>query len=283
MGCVAFDVSHPEVRAIVDQALREDIGPGDVTSQATVAAERRAEGKFFARQAITLAGVELLPLIYENEGGVERLELHHHSSDALQPGDCIASVSGRARTLLSCERVALNFMQRLSGIATLARRYSAETEGTKCKVLDTRKTTPGLRRLEKMAAAAGGVVNHRMGLFDAVLIKNNHISAAGGVVPALKSAFASFDGPVEIEVRTRGELDEALQAGAKHLLLDNLTPEEAAEWIRFIDGRAKVELSGNINLQTVRAYAMTGADFVSCGAITHSATAVDLNFRLTLA
>lgn len=280
---MAFDVAHPEVRDIVDRALREDIGPGDVTSQATVGADRQGEGKFFARQAITLAGVELLPLIYEHEGGVGRLELHHVSGDALQPGDCIASVAGSARMLLSCERVALNFMQRLSGIATLARRYAAEVEGTKCKVLDTRKTTPGLRRLEKMAAAAGGVINHRIGLFDAVLIKNNHISAAGGVTAALQNAFTVFQGPIEIEVRTKSELQEALAAGAQQLLLDNLTPEEASEWIRVINGRATVELSGNINLQTVRAYAMTGADFVSCGAITHSATAVDLNFRLTLA
>lgn len=278
-----FDVDNDEIRAVVEHALREDTGSGDVTSAATVPESRMAQGKFFARQAIVLAGVELLPVIYAYAGGIEVIEVHHRSGDALQPGDCLATVYGRARTLLSCERVALNFMQRLSGIATLARRYAAEVQDTKCRVLDTRKTTPGLRKLEKMSAAAGGVTNHRQGLFDAVLIKNNHISAAGSVTAALQSAFASFQGPIEIEVRTRAELDEALQAGAKQLLLDNLTPEEAREWIQYIAGRATVELSGNINLQTVRAYALTGADFVSCGAITHSATAVDLNFRLTLA
>jgi nicotinate-nucleotide pyrophosphorylase (carboxylating) len=164
-------------------------------------------------------------------------------------------------------------------VATLARKHVDAVAGTNVRVLDTRKTTPGLRKLEKMAAAAGGVTNHRLGLFDAVLIKNNHIAAAGGVRHALKKA-QNFDGPVEIEVRTREELDEALASGAKSLLLDNLTPAEAAEWIRYIGGRAQVELSGNINLANIRAFAEAGPDFISCGAITHSATAVDISFRL---
>lgn len=276
-----FDVSHPEINQIVAHALAEDIGSGDVTSEATVPAGQRAIGRFFARQILTLAGVELLPLIYQQQGGVDHLELHCSSGDALSPGTAIATVEASARTLLSCERVALNFMQRLSGIATLARQYTDAVMGTRCRVLDTRKTTPGLRRLEKQAAAAGGVHNHRMGLFDAILIKNNHIAAAGSVTAALRNA-AGHALPVEIEVRTRPELEEALAAGAQHLLLDNLTPSEAAEWIGYIAGRATVELSGNINLETVHSYALTGADFVSCGAITHSATAVDLNFRLEL-
>jgi nicotinate-nucleotide pyrophosphorylase (carboxylating) len=177
--------------------------------------------------------------------------------------------------------VALNFLQRLSGVATLARQYVDAVAGTRATILDTRKTTPGLRRLEKMAAAAGGATNHRKGLFDAVLIKNNHITAAGGVRAALLKA-ERFAGPVEIEVRTRAELDEALAAGAKHVLLDNLTPAEAAQWILDIAGRATVELSGGINLETVKAYAEAGPDFISCGAITHSATAVDISFRLEL-
>jgi len=193
----------------------------------------------------------------------------------------LATVRGLARTLLSCERVALNFLQRLGGIATLARRYVDAVAGTGCRILDTRKTTPGLRRLEKMAAAAGGVTNHRMGLYDAILIKNNHISAAGGVRQAIENA-AAAGLPIEIEVRTRAELEEAIANGATHLLLDNLAPEEAAEQIRWIAGGAKVELSGGITLENVRAYAMTGADFVSAGAITHSAPAVDISFRLDL-
>ncbi len=154
-------------------------------------------------------------------------------------------------------------------------------EGTGCRILDTRKTTPGLRHFEKMAARAGGVTNHRMGLFDAILIKNNHITAAGGVRAAL-DAVKHANVPVEIEVRTRAELDEALACGATHLLLDNLTPAEAREWIRHIDRRATVELSGGITLETVRAYAESGADFISVGAITHSAPVVDIHFRLEL-
>ena len=189
---------------------------------------------------------------------------------------------GTDRTLLACERVALNFLQRLSGVATAASLFAAAVQGTRCQILDTRKTTPGLRTLEKAAAAAGGVINHRMGLYDAVLIKNNHIAAAGGVRNALERARHSGL-PIEIEVRTREELHKALECGATHLLLDNLTPDEAADWIREIAGRAKVELSGGITLANVRDYADVGADFVSSGAITHSARAMDISFRLELA
>ena len=278
---MSFDVSHKSIRELVHRALDEDIGSGDITTELTVARDRRATGAFFAREPMVLAGVELLPLIYEAQGGVESIEIHRLSGSNLIAGVKIADVRGPARTLLTCERVALNFMQRLSGIATLASWYVSSMEGTKCQVLDTRKTTPGLRRLEKMAAAAGGATNHRIGLYDAVLIKNNHIVAAGGVRAALK-AVQDAGMPAEIEVRTREELDETLACGAKHLLLDNLTPEEAAEWIRVVGGRATVELSGGVTLETARAYAETGADFISVGAITHSASAVDINFRLEL-
>jgi nicotinate-nucleotide pyrophosphorylase (carboxylating) len=276
-----FDVEHPDVIDAVARALREDIGSGDITSQLTVPADLTARGSFIAKQSLVLAGVELLPLIYKTHGGLAKLEILHTSGAKLEKGTVIATVEGDARTLLECERVALNFVQRLSGVATLARKHVDEVAGTKVKVLDTRKTTPGLRRLEKMAAAAGGVTNHRFGLFDAVLIKNNHITAAGGVRRALEKARA-FNGPVEIEVRTRAELDEALACGAARLLLDNLTPAEAAEWISYINGRASTELSGNINLSNIREYAEGRPDFMSCGAITHSAAAVDISFRLEL-
>lgn len=249
---------------IVRHALEEDVGTGDVTTNLCVSEEPRAVGHFIAREPIVAAGLELLPLLFE-------------SVDPSSPH--IATVRGPARQLLTHERVALNFLQRLSGIATLARKYVDAVAHTKCRILDTRKTTPGLRVLEKRAAAAGGVTNHRMGLYDAILIKNNHITAAGGVRAALERTESSGL-PVEIEVRTRAELEEALAFGANHLLLDNLTPVEAAEWIRHINGRAKVELSGGITLENVRAYAETGADFVSCGAITHSARAVDIHLRL---
>jgi len=275
-----FDVSHPEIREAVRRALEEDIGTGDLTTVLCVPPGRSAAGRFIAREPMVVAGVELLAPIYHQLGGVADLEIEKPSGASAIAGDSVARVRGPARTLLSAERVALNFLQRLSGIATLGRRFVDAARGTRCRILDTRKTTPGLRRLEKMAAAAGGVVNHRMGLFDAVLIKNNHIAAAGGVARAIERARAAE--PVEIEVRTLDELEEALRAGAARLLLDNLSPTQARQWILAAGGRAVIELSGGITLENVRDYAETGADFLSCGAITHSAPAADLNFRLEL-
>jgi nicotinate-nucleotide pyrophosphorylase (carboxylating) len=264
------------MREIVQLALAEDIGMGDVTSRVCVPADREASGYFLVREPMILAGLEVLPDIYP-----DGLVLLCANGDRLNDGDRIATVVGNARKLLECERVALNFLQQLSGVATLANQFVRAIEGTGCQVLDTRKTTPGLRLLEKAAAKAGGAVNHRIGLYDAVLIKNNHISAAGSVTQAMR--YAQESGlPIEIEVRTLEELNEALAAGATHLLLDNLTPEKAREWVSIVNKRATIELSGGINLSTVRAYAETGADFVSSGAITHSARAMDISFRLEL-
>jgi nicotinate-nucleotide pyrophosphorylase (carboxylating) len=274
-------MNHADTRALVELALHEDIGSGDLTTTACVAADREAIGRYYARQDCVVAGVELLEYIYDFRGGVKHLHLYATSGKHVVDGQMVAEVRGSARTLLECERVSLNFIQRLSGVATIARQYADAVAHTKCRVLDTRKTTPGMRRLEKFAAHSGGVVNHRMGLYDAVLIKNNHITAAGGVGAALDRV-KHLTCHIEIEVRTLDELDESLACGAKHLLLDNLTPSEAAAWIRRIDGRASTELSGNITLNTVRAYAESGADFVSSGAITHSAPSVDFNFRIAL-
>jgi nicotinate-nucleotide pyrophosphorylase (carboxylating) len=267
---------------LIQLALAEDLGSGDVTTQATVPQDRNGKGIFLTRESLTLAGLPLLHEIYEARGGVSDLELHHKDGETLPPNTIIATVRGKAHTLLECERTALNFLQRLSGVATLAHAFTERVAHTKCRILDTRKTTPGFRALEKAAAHAGGVTNHRMGLYDAILIKNNHIAAAGGVSPAIAAARAASTLPIEIEVRTPAELDEALAAGVDHLLLDNLTPREAKDWIARINHRAKVELSGGITLETVRDYADTGADFISCGAITHSARAVDISFRLEL-
>jgi nicotinate-nucleotide pyrophosphorylase (carboxylating) len=282
---------------IVRIALEEDIGVGDITSRACVPEDRRSRGAYLAREPLILAGTEVLGEIFD------RVTLLKRDGDLCQPGETIATVDGNARTLLERERVSLNFLQRLSGVATLARRFADAVAGTGCRVLDTRKTTPGMRVLEKRAAAAGGATNHRMGLYDAILIKNNHITAAGGVRAAMQAALrATYESaptathptgkalPIEIEVRTLAELYEALDAGATHLLLDNVTPAEAAAWIREIAGRASakgalkptVEISGGITLDNVRAYAESGADFVSAGAITHSARAVDISLRLEL-
>src|SRR6516164_2820910 len=262
---------------IIRLALSEDIGTGDVTTLACIPEAQQASGRFLAREPLIIAGLGLLPEIYEHP-----VTLLKQDGDRCAEGEPLAAIQAPARLLLTRERVALNFLQRLSGVATVARRFADAVAGTGCRVLDTRKTTPGLRVWEKAAAKAGGVTNHRMGLYDAILIKNNHISAAGGVRAAIERARTASPLPIEIEVRTRAELREALDCGAAHLLLDNLTPAEAADWIREIAGRAKVELSGGITLETVRAYAETGADYVSSGAITHSARAMDISFRLEL-
>jgi nicotinate-nucleotide pyrophosphorylase (carboxylating) len=280
-----FDLRHPEIVDVVRRALAEDIGPGDITTNATVDENIMATGRFVARQPMTICGVELTELVFAELGGVDFLGIHLRSGERAAAGDVLATVRGKARTLLTGERVALNFQQRLSGIATHTRKHADAVAGTGCRILDTRKTTPGLRRLEKWATACGGATNHRLGLFDAVLIKNNHITAAGGVREALervKAAGVPHGVEIEIEVRTRVELEEALTFGADHLLLDNLTPDEASEWISFIAGRATVELSGGMRLEKLREYATTGADFISVGALTHSAVSVDINFRVSL-
>jgi len=267
--------SHPEIIAAVQRALAEDIGAGDVTTESCVPAEQQASGYFLTREPLVLAGSPLLEILY----GAENVALEASDGDELPTEAVFARVKGSARSLLTLERTALNFLQRTSGVATMSRRFAKAVEGTGCKVLDTRKTTPGLRRLEKLAVLAGGCHNHRVGLFDAILIKNNHIAAAGGVRQALERC-ASSGLPVEIEVRSFAELDEALAAGAVHLLLDNFSVEQAHEAVSRARGKAKTEISGGITLETVRAYAETGADFISSGALTHSAPAMDISFRL---
>jgi nicotinate-nucleotide pyrophosphorylase (carboxylating) len=271
---MTFDISHPDVQRAIDNALAEDIGAGDITTEACIPADLTAEARFVAKQELTLAGVELLQVLFND------VTLLKRSGDRARPGEELAIVRGPARLLLTRERVSLNFLQRLSGVATLAAKFVAAVDGTGVRILDTRKTTPGLRVLEKMAAAAGGVVNHRMGLYHAILIKNNHIRMAGGVRIAIERAQAAVRAsgqPIEIEVRTRAELEDALACGAARLLLDNMTFSQCATEVAFIAGRAETEISGGITLENVRAYAEARPDFISTGAITHSAAAVDIN------
>lgn len=269
-----FDIDHAEIRDAVTRALTEDIGTGDLTTNATIPPTLRAIGHFRAKQQLTLAGVELLNLLFDE------VEIVTPSGTHVDTGDTLAKVKAPARDLLTRERVALNFLQRLSGIATLAQAYAGAIAGTGVTLLDTRKTTPGLRRLEKQAAQAGGVTNHRMGLFDAVLIKNNHIALAGGVTAAIERAQSATTLPIEVEVRTREEIEEALALQVDRILLDNMTPRQAALEVRYINGRARTEISGGVTLSTVRAYADARPDFISVGAITHSATAVDINLTI---
>ena len=271
----ASDWRHPEIVEVVRRALAEDIGSGDVTTEACVSADAAASGFFLAREAMVVAGVELLPLLYEQE----ELEVLRQDGESVVAEAVFARVRGSAQRLLTIERTALNFLQRLSGIAAMARRFVEAVDGTGCVILDTRKTTPGLRRLEKLAARAGGASNHRFGLFDAVLIKNNHITVAGGVRQALDKA-RTQPLPIEVEVRGFGELEEAMAAGARHVLLDNFTPDVVYRAMGRVAGRAEVEVSGGITVENVREYAEAGPDFISVGALTHSAPAADISFRL---
>jgi len=270
------------LRRIVAQALDEDLGPGDVTSRACVPADRRAEGYFLAKSPGVLSGLYVAEEVFRQVDGSVVFEAFFAEGDDFTPGDRLARVEGPARSLLSAERVALNFLQRLCGIATLTRRYVEAVEGTGCKVLDTRKTTPGLRVLEKAAVRAGGGHNHRLALYDGYLIKDNHIIAAGGIAQALEAARrqAPPTAALEIEVQNFDQLEEALAAGADVIMLDNMTPAEVREAVRRIAGRAKTEASGGISAAEARAYAKAGVDFISAGTLTHSAPAVDISLDL---
>ena len=246
-----------------------------MTTEACVPMAQESSGYFLAKQDLVLAGTPLLELIYAEE----RLDVALEDGSKVAAGSIFARVSGTARRLLTLERTALNLLQRCSGVATLTRQFVDALRGTRCTLLDTRKTSPGMRLIDKLSVQAGGGTNHRAGLYDAILIKNNHIAGAGGVRRAWELC-ANSSLPAEIEVRDFKELDEALDCGARHLLLDNFTVDEVRKAVDRVAGQAKIEVSGNLNLETIRAYAEAGADFASVGALTHSAPAVDISFRL---
>src|SRR5262245_606092 len=272
-----------QYRDIVRRALAEDVGAGDLTTNATVAGGQRARGVLVAKSDCVLAGLDVACEAFRqasDNGQEPSFTFHKPDGERCSPGDEIAEVVGSARALLVGERTALNLLQRLSGIATRARQF-VEAAGGGITVLDTRKTTPGLRVLEKYAVRAGGAANHRAGLYDAVLIKENHIHLAGGVKAALErvQALASRV-PIEIETETLDEVDQALSAGATSILLDNMSTAEIREAVRRARGRAKTEISGGVTLDRMPELAATGADSVSVGALTHSAPAADISFEL---
>jgi nicotinate-nucleotide pyrophosphorylase (carboxylating) len=265
---------------IVARALAEDLGNGDVTTAATVPAEARASALITQKAPGIVFGLELAEQTFRALDFEVELQRLVEEGVWREHGE-VLRVQGRARALLSAERTALNFLQRLSGVATLAARCVQAVEGTGARILDTRKTTPGLRALEKAAVAAGGATNHRAGLYDQVLIKENHAALAGGVGPAVSSARAAApELLVEVECRTPAEVDEALAAGAPMILLDNMDSEQLRAAVKQVAGRAQLEASGGVTLQTLREIADTGVDFVSVGAITHSAPALDLSLIL---
>ena len=280
---------HPLTGEALDAKLREllaeDVGTGDVTTEWTVPAHARARGRFVARSACVVSGLSVarrtLELLDPGLSGKEEAV----TGDLIQPEATLARVSGFARALLTAERVALNLLQRMCGIATATRRYVEAVAGTDCRILDTRKTAPGLRAFDRMAVADGGGSNHRDGLFDMVLIKDNHRRLAGSIARAVGAARekARAGMKIEVEVESEEDLEEALQAGAEMILIDNQTPETVARWCRIAAGSAAtpfVEASGNMTLERVRSYALAGADAVSVGALTHSVTAADIALEL---
>ncbi len=269
-----------EYRDIVRRALDEDVGRGDITTDATVRSDQRARGVFVVKAECVLAGVDVaLEAFRQLEPGIG-VTLRKQDGDRCRAGDEVGEVVGLARTLLVGERTALNFLQRLSGIATRARQFVDAAAG-RIVVLDTRKTTPTLRALEKYAVRAGNATNHRVGLFDAVLIKDNHIRLTGGVREAIARVRERQPGlPVEIEAQDMRQLDEALAAGVEIVLVDNMPLDDIREAVRRARGRAKVEISGGVTLERMPELAASGADYVSAGALTHSAPAIDISFEI---
>jgi nicotinate-nucleotide pyrophosphorylase (carboxylating) len=266
---------------VVARALAEDLGDGDVTTAATVPAQTRARAVIRQKAPGVIYGLDVAERVFRALDPEAVFVREVAEGQWREDGD-VLRVEGLARALLSGERTALNFLQRLSGVATMAARAVHAVDGTTARVLDTRKTTPGLRALEKAAVAAGGATNHRAGLYDAILIKENHAALAGGVGAAVRSARERApDLPLEVECRDLNEVDEALAAGAPRLLLDNMSPAQLREAVAHVAGRAELEASGGVTLQTLREVASTGVDFVSVGALTHSAPALDLSLLLT--
>ncbi len=272
-----------ELAALVGRALGEDVGSGDITTEATISADARARALITQKAPGSIFGLQAAETAFLLLDPAARFERLVEEGYWREQGGPALSIEASARALLTGERTALNFLAHLSGVATWAARAARAVEGTGAKVLDTRKTTPGLRMLEKAAVAAGGAHNHRIGLFDAILLKENHIAAAGGIARAVQRARAA--GPeladtLEVEVRDTREIDEALAAGAPRLLLDNMTTEQLSAAVARVAGRAELEASGNVTLQNIRERALTGVDFISVGALTHSAPALDLSLIL---
>ena len=273
--------SADDLLDLVRRALAEDVGDGDTTTLATVPEDARGRARIVQKAPGVIFGLDAAEAVFRELDPEVRCERRVAEGEWREGGE-VLDVEGSARALLTAERTALNLLGRLSGVATAAARAAREVEGTGARVLDTRKTTPGLRALEKAAVAAGGGTNHRFGLFDAILIKENHAAAAGGITEAVRAARELRpDLPLEVEVRDRAEVDEALAAGAPRLLLDNMGVDELRATVKHVAGRAELEASGGITLDGLRAVAETGVDFISLGALTHSAPALDLSLLLS--
>lgn len=276
--------NNPQVEQIITLALNEDIGTGDITTLSTIPADKTATGRFVAKEDMIICGIDLAAHIFARVDPSIELKANFKDGDAVKKGDVIATVSGNAQNVLTGERTALNFMQRLTGIATRTHASVAEVAGTNAKITDTRKTTPGLRVLEKYAVRVGGGTNHRFNLADGVLIKDNHIAVSGGIQNAVKNARAVIPHTlkIEVEVETKEQLAEALDAGADIIMLDNMSYDLMRECVGLVAGRALVEASGNMGEKNLREVAETGVDIISIGALTHTVKAADISLKFQI-
>ena len=265
-------------------AFAEDVGDGDHTTLSTIPADERGVQRLIVKEEGILAGVEIARKVFEKFDPELKMTVYINDGAHVKPGDIAFEVEGSVRSLLQTERVMLNIMQRMSGIATQTAKYQQRLDGLKTKVLDTRKTTPGMRMLEKEAVRIGGGCNHRIGLFDMVLIKDNHVDFAGGIKQAVEAArkYCAEKGKnlkIELEVRNEDEIRQALEAGVDRIMLDNFTPERTREAVKLINGAIEIESSGGITLDTLRDYGECGVDFISVGALTHSVKGLDMSFK----
>lgn len=272
------------IDALIDLAFAEDIGDGDHTTLSTIPADAMGRQHLLVKEEGILAGVDIARRVFERYDPSLKMTVMIGDGSRVKPGDIAFVVEGPVRSLLVTERTMLNIMQRMSGIATMTARYQERLKGLKAKVLDTRKTTPGMRILEKEAVRIGGGANHRIGLFDMILIKDNHVDFAGGIPNAVSRARAYLkekgkDLKIEVEVRNTDEIHQALDARVDRIMLDNFTPERTAEAVALIGGAAEIESSGGITLDTLRAYGEAGVDFISVGALTHSVKGLDMSFK----
>ncbi len=267
------------VHRLIRSALEEDIGAGDVTTAAVLTGQESGAARAVAKADMVLAGIDVFRETFLLLDPDIQFTNCLEDGREIKCGEILAELSGKLASILTAERTALNFLQRMSGIATTTRRYVQAVTGTRARILDTRKTAPGLRVLDKYAVRIGGGLNHRFALYDGVLIKDNHVTAAGGIMPAIQRARQKIPHPmkIEVEVRNIGEVREAMSAGADAIMLDNMTPEAMREAVRLIGGKVPVEASGNVTLANIRQIAETGVDFISVGALTHSAGAADIS------
>ncbi len=270
------------IKKIIETALAEDIGPGDVTTAAIFTGQEKGIAHAVAKASMVVAGIDIFKKVFLFNDPNATFNLSMSDGHEALPGDVLVEISGNLGNILTAERVALNLLQRMCGIATLTGKYIEEVKGTKARILDTRKTVPGLRILDKYAVRVGGGTNHRIGLFDGILIKDNHIEAAGGIASAIRRVrkAAPHTLRIEIEAKDLAEVGEALSAGVDIIMLDNMGLEEIRAAVELIQGRTQIEASGNVNLSNVRRIAETGVDFISIGALTHSVTAADISLLI---